>query len=95
MKTITKELIIGRRVSIDTEENDSVDIKCGGPRYLGYDFIIDADEKPNDAKSIIEEMLKCSNTKYLSVYVYTDIVEVDKESIWSYDRIRKYLKNNR
>lgn len=27
-------------LSVDCYENDSVDIRCGGPRYLGFDFTV-------------------------------------------------------
>ena len=31
------------KASIDCQKNDPVDIKCGGPEYLGYDFFIDCE----------------------------------------------------
>lgn len=31
-----------RNVSISVAHNDRVDIKCGGPTYLGFDFVIES-----------------------------------------------------
>lgn len=31
-----------RKISIDVAENDTVDIRCGGPYYLGFDFTVES-----------------------------------------------------
>ena len=33
-----KKLIKCSRIGVDCVANDPVDIRCGGPEYLGFDF---------------------------------------------------------
>ena len=34
------EKIKCRKISVDSVYNDPVDIRCGGPEYLGFDFFV-------------------------------------------------------
>ena len=34
-----EKIINCTRIAVDCVANDPVDIKCGGPEYLGFDFI--------------------------------------------------------
>jgi hypothetical protein len=46
-----------RRISIDVCRNDSVDIRCGGPAVLGFDFTLDADMTPAAIKKKLMPIL--------------------------------------
>ena len=35
-----KELVKCTEIGVDCVENDPVDIRCGGPEYLGFDFFV-------------------------------------------------------
>lgn len=94
MKTVKRTLVVGRRVTINTEENDPVDIRCGGPMWLGYDFIVDADENVKDLKKFIDNTFKKFNKYYSSVYVSSGTEEVPKSSIWSHSKIEKCIKES-
>lgn len=48
----------GRMCSINTERNDPVDIRCGGPAYLGFDFVLDASIPLKKWEKIITDALK-------------------------------------
>ena len=48
MRKVKRTLVKVRKITIDCEQNDSVDIKCGGPVFIGFDFFVDADENMVD-----------------------------------------------
>jgi len=47
-----------RQCVVDICENDSVDIRCGGPRKLGFDFQLDPKLSVTEWASLIYEELK-------------------------------------
>jgi len=90
-RTITECLV--RHIDINTEKNDIVDLKCGGPAYLGFDFYVDADIPPAKVKAFIE--------KEFQKYGYSYIIHVPPksysnwvrdENLWSFERISKCLE---
>jgi hypothetical protein len=80
-------------ISINTKENDSVDIKCGGPRFLGFDFKVQ--KSPGltikSVSKMFESLLKELNISYLSLHV------VEKDYIepkwWTFKEIREEIEN--
>lgn len=46
-------------IVVNCEENDPVDIRCGGPRILGFDFYV-----RNNMGDIIEDKIRTLLTKY-------------------------------
>ena len=51
-------------ISVDCERNDPVDIRCGGPDYLGYDFKIEYDRK-DEFQRFIKEQIKASGGPFI------------------------------
>ena len=52
-----KKLIKCSRIGVDCVANDPVDIRCGGPEYLGFDFNVREEETEDmiqDKRSIKE-----------------------------------------
>lgn len=37
-----KPLVKARKISISVAKNDPIDIRCGGPAFLGFDFVVEA-----------------------------------------------------
>ncbi len=53
-------------LSVDCKHNDRVDIKCGGPAFLGFDFYVD----PADVVKLtahIKKELKANGTPLISI----------------------------
>jgi len=55
------EAIQARQISVNCVPNDPVDVKCGGPHYLGFDFYVDADEDMDTMVEFIKGELKRLN----------------------------------
>ena len=94
MKTVTRNLVVGRRVTIDTEENDLFDIKCGVHNFLGFDFIVDADENIDNLTQFINSSFKELNKSYLRLFFDKNVIEVPENQIWDHDQIKKCIKEN-
>ncbi len=79
------------QVSINTKENDQVDIKCGGPYYLGFDFKIFQKDGLTKGKveKAIKKMLDNNNIHYLSLHVSKE--KYIEPKIWSLDEINDEL----
>ena len=83
----------GARVSVDCVKNDPVDKRCGGPVYLGYDFIVKLDE--------LEEMMEYIAGKIEeyglpleNIYAY-DENDFDIEYLWTKEKIDKEIPKYR
>lgn len=94
MKEVVRTLVLGRAITIDTEENDPVDIRCGGPRYLGFDFVVDADEDVKDLEKFIKSTFSKFGRSYQRIYINRDTVEVPKNQIWNRENIESCIKKN-
>jgi hypothetical protein len=94
MRTVLKKLIKVKRITVDCVQNDSVDIRCGGPAMLGFDFFIDADENPEDYVEHIKKKLKEHNVPCLYVDVSRGETEVLQSSVWSKRRISQCINRN-
>lgn len=93
MKTVTLQMFIGRKITINCEENDSVDIRCGGPRILGFDFIVDAEEGKADIEKFIRDELRKNNRPCQSIHISGSTCEVLPEHIWTHNMISKCIKS--
>mgnify|MGYP000901441287 CR=1 FL=1 len=83
------------KISIDTVPNDPVDIRCGGPQYLGYDFYIEEGEfKGKTKKGIlksVKEWMKKEKLPCTNVYIR----EILPYKIWTKDMIKDCIKNTK
>lgn len=80
-------------ISINTERNDPVDVKCGGPYYLGFDFKIKK-EKGYTLKKIetkMRSLLEKENTHYISLNVFEQ--EYKEPKWWTFEEIDAEIKN--
>lgn len=67
MKTSVETQYEVNHWSIDICSNDPVDIRCGGPQTLGFDFYLDADLAEKDVKKFLTNECKKYYTSY-SIY---------------------------
>jgi len=91
MKTVVRELVVARSVSIDTIPNDPVDVRCGGPYYLGFDFKVDADEDVSNLREYLTSVFADCHKPYERISITTTTVDVPKEHIWSREKMRQYI----
>lgn len=70
---ITKQIEVCNAIiySVSCEENDPVDIHCGGPCTLGYDFGVSPDEDMKDIKIFLEQTIKKYEQPLMSISTYT------------------------
>jgi len=72
----------------ELQKNDIVDIKCGGPAFLGFDFNVDP-EKKNEMIKFIQKCLKDNNIPCISTHA-SGMAIVNK--VWSKERIKKCIE---
>jgi len=86
MKKSRKTLYEARHYAIDCEKNDPVDIRCGGPLMLGFDFYIDASLPEKEVigwlrKALIEAGHNCSRIGALGLRY------IPKKDLWTQKKI--------
>lgn len=80
-------------ITVICEHNDSVDIRCGGPLYLGYNFFVNDDEL-EAIVDYIRKQLRKNHQPCMNIY-WEDIPEedVEKYDLWDKTRIQECIKN--
>ena len=78
-------------ISVVTSINDPVDMRCGGPPTLGYDFYVDASKVLH-----LEEHIKACLKKYgrncLSISSSRTDFLLPKSKIWTEKKIENCIK---
>ena len=77
-----------KRVVIDCEQNDWTDIKCGGPQFLGFDFVVDSSENNEDLEKFLRKTLKINGHSCLGIKIY----EMDKPKVWTREEMEECIK---
>ena len=80
-----------KHIIVNCKINDAVDVRCGGPKVLGYDFYVD----PDDEIGIIEfikKKLKRYGRPLLSIKSHDN--EVRKSHLWTKSMIEKCIMEN-
>lgn len=80
-------------ISLDVAENDPVDIRCGGPHFLGFDFYVYLEE--NDKDELIEKLrVACRNRKFPMFNIsMTEKETKGKNKIWNTDQMLQEIKD--
>lgn len=83
------------KVSIDTQKNDLVDYKAGGPIFLGFDFFIEKNiltknEIRNKIEDIIIKLRGAEDWLNISIYEIKDTEKHKK--IWDWTEIEENIK---
>lgn len=82
------------KINVDCQENDSVDIRCGGPLCLGYDFYV-AEDKVEEMMDFIKETCTKLHVPIMALYYDKEIIyEKDAKKVWTKDKIYKCIENN-
>ena len=89
---MSNKLIKCSRLSIDCVVNDPVDIRCGGPEYLGFDFNV-KEEETEEMKKIIEMTLKTFGNPLINLYTSkTNLIE--EKYVWTKEKIVEEIKKD-
>ena len=85
-------LIKCSQISVNCVANDPVDIRCGGPEYLGFDFNV-IEEQTEEMKKFITATLKMFEVPLTSLFV-SDTLDLNEENIWTKENIVKAIKDD-
>ncbi len=86
-----EKLIKVAKICVDCEKNDIVDIKCGGPEYLGFDFNVSLSEL-EELKIFIKSEIEKKGLPIDNIYSYNQNYYLPKEKVWTRERIRDCIK---
>lgn len=92
-KKVTRTLFKARHVIVNCKDNDPVDVRCGGPLMLGFDFYVDSDEKP----AAIRDFIKAVCERYRVPVVGSIIVGPPDEEVrklWTRRMISGLIKRD-
>lgn len=81
-------------ISVDCVRNDSVDIRCGGPPTLGFDFYVGTRVNVVDYKAFINRCLRDCNVPLMGITVRKDSIEADRK-LWTKGRIREAIRKEK
>ena len=59
------------RIGVDCTLNDPVDVRCGGPEYLGFDFNVKKEDS-SEMLNFIKEALNSLDVPYKRIYIYSE-----------------------
>ena len=82
---MSEDLIKCTKICVNCVPNDPVDIRCGGPNYLGFYFFV-REEETEQMKKFIIVSLKELEVPLENIYD-NGIVNLPKEKVWDKKRI--------
>ena len=83
-------LINCSKISVDCVINDPVDVKAGGPEYLGFDFFVKNTETMEITKFIIQTLNEF-NIPLISIGVIQKNILLTEKEIWDKNRIAECI----
>lgn len=93
MKSKSIKVCKAIHVDITCKENDSADIKCGGPATLGYDFYLSSDKDEKEIKKFLKSCLKKYNRPYINIIFHKE-KNFPIKKLWTKKKIEKCIKNH-
>ena len=88
-----KKIINCTVIAVDCVANDPVDIRCGGPAYLGFDFYVKKEET-EEVKKFIIETLNSFEIPLAAIYNRIDTYLAEEGYIWTKERIAEEISNH-
>ena len=85
-------LIRCSHINVNCVANDPVDIRCGGPDYLGFDFNV-REEQTEEMKKFIAVTLESLEVPLADLYV-SGTIDLSEKDVWTKERIVKAVKDN-
>ena len=89
MKKSEGDFFVVRHYCVNCKPNDRVDISCGGPGVLGFDFYIDVDEDVEKMKKWLENEIKKNDLPLMGILV-EEIT--DDKNPWTKKMMSKCIK---
>ena len=86
------KLIKCSRISVDCVVNDPVDIRCGGPEYLGFDFNVKEDET-EEMKKFIEMTLETFGIPLINLY-HSKTNLIEEKYVWTKEKIVEEIQKD-
>tara|TARA_B100000614_G_scaffold262909_1_gene300634 strand:+ start:153916 stop:154203 length:288 start_codon:yes stop_codon:yes gene_type:complete len=93
MATKQATLHAAKRIVIDCERNDDVDIRCGGPAVLGFDFLVPFEEKTPDLRKWLQATLSKHDRPVMSISISRSKEWVVKGRLWGKRRMEACIKS--
>lgn len=85
-------LINCSKICVNCVANDPVDIRCGGPEYLGFDFSV-KEEETDEIKKFIVLTLESLEIPLTKIYVGEKTTLTEKD-VWTKERIVEEIKKD-
>lgn len=89
---MNSNLIKCSRISVDCVPNDPVDIRCGGPEYLGFDFNV-REEQTEKMQNFITVTLENYEVPLTSMYV-SEKLTIPEYAVWTEEKISATIAND-
>lgn len=86
------KLFICSKLSVDCVRNDPVDVRCGGPEYLGFDFFV-KEEEFSEMQKLVIATLNTLEIPLISIYE-SEKLTLTKKDIWTKESIVESIKSN-
>lgn len=80
-----------KKISVDSVCNDPVDIRCGGPEYLGFDFYVREDEIKEMA-IFISNTLNKYGVPLAGMTTVGAVTSLSEDKVWTKERIEACIK---
>ena len=86
------KLIKCSRISVDCVANDPVDIRAGGPYYLGFDFNV-KEEETEEMKKFIAVTLETFEIPLINLYTSGNNL-IEEKQVWDKKRIVEEIQKD-
>ena len=79
-------------INVDCVVNDPVDVRRGGPEYLGFDFFV-REEQTNETMAFIIDTLTNYEIPILNIKI-SDTLYLNNNEVWTKEKITKCICDN-
>ena len=86
------KLIKCSKISVDCVANDPVDIRAGGPYYLGFDFNV-KEEETEEMKKFIAVTLETFEIPLINLYTSGNNL-IEEKQVWDKKRIVEEIQKD-
>ena len=87
-----EDLVSCRIIGVDCALNDPVDVKAGGPEYLGFDFYV-REEQTEEMKNFVIEILNKYEVPCIGINTY-GWKNLEEEKVWTKERIEQSISRD-
>ena len=87
-----EKIISCSHISVDCVVNDPVDVRCGGPDFLGFDFFV-RQEETDYMKQAIKIALEQFKVPLRNMYV-VGIVNKKESEVWTRNKIVRAIASD-